>query len=172
MPLDAALLLVNQHVPNQLNQLVRYLNLRLIGETDAQPKELLSAELVFIRELAIYHPIQRHSQRVNIALISIPLFKPDLWRGSNEGSIVLLIKLLGPFEELPAQPEISDLEYAIIDEYILWFYIPMYDVELVEVLEGVKDLLEVPQDILLPRQLFIVVQLREIRSEVLIVAVL
>ena len=85
---------------------------------------------------------------------------------------MLLVKFLGFLEELFAEPEICNLEHIIIHKYIFWFDISMDNIELIEILEGVEDLLEVFQYLLFFPNPTITVEYPEVIIQILVIAIL
>lgn len=135
-------------------------------------QELILAELILKREGEVNHPIEGHTKRVNIALVCISFFESYLRRCRDKSSIVFLVKLFSLLEELLTEPKIRDLQDIIIHKYIFWLDIPMYDIEFIEILEGVKDLFEVPQNILLFSYPALTIQYPEVIIQILVITIL
>lgn len=85
---------------------------------------------------------------------------------------MLLVKRFSFLEELLAEPKICNLQHTVIHEYVLRLDVAMYDIVLIEILEGVKDLLEVSQDILLFSYPALAVKYPEVIIQILVIAVL
>lgn len=84
---------------------------------------------------------------------------------------MFLVKLFSLLEELLTEPKICDLQDIIIHKYIFGLDIPMYDIEFIEILEGIKYLFEVPQNILLFSYPALTVQYPEVIIQILVIAI-
>lgn len=85
---------------------------------------------------------------------------------------MLLIKFLCLLEELLTEPKICDFENIIIDKYILWFDIPMYDIEFIKILKGIEYLFEVLQYLLFFSDPALTIEYPEIIIQIFVITIL
>lgn len=175
MPIDPRLLRILQHTSDQLHQFIGDLHAagrHLVLKLETHLQEFILTELILKREGEVDHPIQRHTERVYIALVCIAFLEAYLRRCRDKSPIMLLVEGFSFLEELFAEPKISDLEHIIIHKYIFRFDIPMYDIEFIEILECIEYLLEVPQDILFLSYPTLTIQYPEVIIQILVIAIL
>lgn len=110
-----------KHRTYEVSHLGRGTDMGFLVEIKRKLKELFLFQSTSKGELFIKHPVKSHPQRIDITFSCILFFEDNLRRSSlvcTDDSILLHQSFL--FEDLLTQPEVPNLNDAVVNKNICW----------------------------------------------------